>query len=37
MSDSGLSDLWVGCDILGANSAQNVMGGKEYARAIRIH
>ena len=37
MSDSGLSDLWVGCDILGANSAQNVMGGKEYARSIRIH
>ena len=37
MSDSGLSELWVECDILGANAAQNVMGGKEYARATRIH
>ena len=37
MSDSGLSELWVECDILGANAAQNVMGGKGYARAIRIH
>ena len=25
MSESGLSELWVGCDLLGANAAQNVM------------
>ena len=28
MSDSGLGELWVECDILGANAAQNVMGGQ---------
>ena len=37
MSESGLSELWVGCDLLGANAAQHVMGGKGYARAIRTH
>ena len=37
MSESGLSELWVGCDLLGANAAQNVMKGKGYARAIRTH
>ena len=28
MSDSGLRELWVECDNLGANAAQNVMGAK---------
>ena len=37
VSHSGLNELWVECDILGANDAQNVMGGKGYARAIMIH
>jgi len=37
MSESGLSELWVGCGLLGANAAQQVMAGKGYARAIRTH
>ena len=37
VSESGLSELWVGCAFLKANAAQHVMAGKEYARAIRTH
>ena len=37
MSESGLSELWVGCDLLGANAAQHAMAGKGYARAMRAH
>ena len=37
MVDSGLSELWVKCDILGANSAQHVMAGKGYAHVTRTH
>ena len=37
MSDSGLSELWVECGLLGTNAAHNVMSGKGYARAIRTH
>ena len=37
MEDSGLCDLWVECDVLGSNAAQNVMLGKGYGRAMRTH
>ncbi|KAK5936226.1 hypothetical protein CgunFtcFv8_027647 [Champsocephalus gunnari] len=37
MVDSGLSELWVKCDLMGANAAQHVMAGKGYARVIRTH
>lgn len=37
MVNSGLSELWVKCDLLGANAAQHVMAGKGYARAMRTH
>ena len=37
MQDSGLTDVWIESGILGANAAQHVMGGKAYARGIRIH
>ena len=36
-SESGLSELWIGCDLLGSNAAQHIVAGKGYARAIRIH
>ena len=29
----GLCELWVECDVLGANAAHNVISGKGYARA----
>ena len=25
MSESGLSELWIGCDLLGSNAAQHIM------------
>ncbi len=37
MSESGLSELWVGCDLLGNNAAQHIMAGKGYTRAINTH
>jgi len=37
MSESGLSELSVGCDCLGANAAHRVMTGKGCARATRTH
>ena len=37
MNQSGLCELWVECDLLGANAAQHVMDGKGYARAMRTH
>ena len=37
MNKSGLCDLWVECDLLGANAAQHVMDRKGYARAMRTH
>ena len=37
MSESGLSELWIGCDLLGRNAAQHIMAGKGYTRAIRTH
>ncbi|KAK2144422.1 hypothetical protein LSH36_758g00014 [Paralvinella palmiformis] len=37
MSESGLSELSVGCDRLGANAAHRVMTGKGCARATRTH
>ena len=37
MSESGLSELWIGCDLLGSNAAQHIMAGKGYTRAIRTH
>ena len=37
MNQSGLCELWVECDLLGANAAQYVMDGKSYARAMRTH
>ena len=37
MVDSGLSKLWVKCDLLGANAAQHVMAGNGYAHAMRTH
>ncbi|KAK2139447.1 hypothetical protein LSH36_1780g00005 [Paralvinella palmiformis] len=35
MRESGLSELWVGCDFLGANAAQHVIARKGYTCAIR--
>ena len=37
MEETGLCELWVECDVLGANSAQNVLSGKGYRRAMRTH
>ena len=37
MSESGLSELWIGCDLLGSNATQHIMTGKGYARSIRTH
>ena len=37
MDESGLRELWIECDVLGANSAQHVMAGKGYARSLRTH
>ena len=37
MEESGLCELWVEYDVLGANAAQNVISGKDYARAMRTH
>ncbi len=37
MEDSGLCDLWVEADVLGANAAQNVKSGKCYNCAMRAH
>ena len=37
MVDSGLSELWVKCDLLGANAAQHVMAGNGYAHAMTTH
>ena len=37
MDESGLCDMWVECDLLGANAAQHVMAGKSYARSMRVH
>ena len=37
MDKSGLRELWIECDVLGANSAQHVMAGKGYARSRRTH
>ena len=37
MEESGLSELWVECDVVCANAAQNVISGKGYARAMRTH
>ncbi len=37
MNESGLSELWIGCDLLGSNAAQHIMAGKGYTRAIRTH
>ena len=31
MNESGLSELWIGCDLLGSNAAQHIMTGKGYA------
>ena len=30
MNESGLSELWIGCDLLGGNAAQHIMVGKGY-------
>ena len=37
MEETDLCELWVECDVLSANSAQNVMSGKGYGRAMRTH
>ena len=37
MSESGLSELWIGCDILVSNAAQHIMAGKGYTRATKTH
>ena len=37
MSESGLSDLWIGCDLLGINATQHIMAGTGYLRATRTH
>ena len=37
MEESGLCELWVECDVLGASAAQNVMSGKGYACPMRTH
>ena len=37
MSESGLSELWIACDLLGINVAEHIMAGKGYASAIRTH
>ena len=37
MRESGLSELWIACALLGGNAAQHIMAGKGYARAIRTH
>ena len=37
MSDSGLSELWVGCNIVETNAAQNIINGKGHACLMRVH
>ncbi len=37
MSESGLSELWIGCDLLGINATQYIMAGTGYLRATRTH
>ena len=37
MSESGLSELWIGYDLLGSNVMQHIVTGTGYARAIRTH
>ena len=37
MDESGLRELWIECDVLGANSARHVMAGKGYAWSLRTH
>ena len=37
MEESGLCELWVECDVLGANAVQNVISDKGYACAMRTH
>ena len=37
MEDSDLCEVWVECDVLCANAAQNVISGKGYALAMRAH
>ena len=37
MSESGLSELWIACALLGGNAAQHIMAGKGYTRAINTH
>ena len=37
MSESGLSEQWIGCDLLGSNVTQHFMAGKGYACAIRTN
>ena len=37
MSESGLSELWIGCDLLVSNAARHIMAGKGYTRATKTH
>ena len=37
MQDSGLSEVWVESGIIGPNVAAQIMAGKSYARATRVH
>ena len=34
---SGLLDVWVECQLLGPNSAEQVLAGKAYSRGLRAH
>ena len=37
MNESGLSELWIGFDLLGSNAAPHMMAGNGYASATRTH
>ena len=37
MEEYGLREHWIECDVLGANSAQQAIAGKGYARSMRTH
>ena len=37
MKGSGLSDVWIESDILGPNSTERAMTGKDYNKAMRAH
>ena len=37
IQDAGLNVMWIESDLLGGNTTEHVMAGKDYAKAKRTH